>query len=111
MAALVAPLRPAKTRKLSGIAGGRGRNIELFRDPTESDEDLYEWVPLTKARGLITEWRTQSSGALVAFLHLLAIRAGPRLQSEAMRACWRTRPEHPDDSVSRYAYHASVRCS
>ena len=88
-----------------------GRNIELFRDPTESDKGLYEWVPLTTARGLNTEGQTQSPGTLVALLHLLAIRAGPRLQNEAMRACWRTGPERPDDWVSRYAYHASVRCS
>ena len=49
-----------------------GRNIELFRDPKESDEGLYEWVPLTTARGLITEGQTQNSGTLVALLHPLA---------------------------------------
>ncbi|WP_435110763.1 NUDIX hydrolase [Nocardiopsis synnemataformans] len=49
-----------------------GRDAELVADPTEFDEGVYEWVPLTKVRGLIAEGRVQSSGTLIALLHLLA---------------------------------------
>lgn len=49
-----------------------GRDAELIADPTEFDEGVYEWVPLAKARALIAEGRVQSSGTLIALLHLLA---------------------------------------
>ncbi|MEV6822725.1 NUDIX hydrolase [Nocardiopsis dassonvillei] len=49
-----------------------GREAELVADPTEFDEGVYEWVPLAKARALIAEGRVQSSGTLIALLHLLA---------------------------------------
>jgi 8-oxo-dGTP pyrophosphatase MutT (NUDIX family) len=49
-----------------------GRDAELVADPTEFDEGVYEWVPLTKVRGLIAEGQVQSSGTLIALLHLLA---------------------------------------
>ncbi|WP_017582913.1 NUDIX hydrolase [Nocardiopsis valliformis] len=49
-----------------------GRDAELVAEPTEFDEGTYEWVPLAKVRSLIAEGRVQSSGTLVALLHLLA---------------------------------------
>ncbi|NKY99598.1 NUDIX hydrolase [Nocardiopsis alborubida] len=49
-----------------------GRDAELVADPTEFDEGVYEWVPLAKTRALIAEGRVQSSGTLIALLHLLA---------------------------------------
>ncbi|WP_019607605.1 NUDIX hydrolase [Nocardiopsis sp. CNS-639] len=49
-----------------------GRDVELIADPTEFDEGVYEWVALAKARALIAEGRVQSSGTLIALLHLLA---------------------------------------
>ncbi|WP_444961438.1 NUDIX hydrolase [Nocardiopsis sp. M1B1] len=49
-----------------------GREAELVADPTEFDEGVYEWVPLAKTRALIAEGRVQSSGTLIALLHLLA---------------------------------------
>lgn len=49
-----------------------GYEATLVADPTEFDEGIYEWVPLAKARSLISEGRVQSSGTLVALLHLIA---------------------------------------
>ncbi|CAL9474472.1 hypothetical protein SUDANB121_02920 [Nocardiopsis dassonvillei] len=49
-----------------------GRDAELVAEPTELDEGVYEWVPLAKVRSLISEGRIQSSGTLVALLHILA---------------------------------------
>ncbi|KOX17016.1 NUDIX hydrolase [Nocardiopsis sp. NRRL B-16309] len=49
-----------------------GRGAELVADPTEFDECIYEWVSLAKVRSLIAEGRVQSSGTLVALLHILA---------------------------------------
>lgn len=49
-----------------------GRGAARDTDPTEFDEGLYEWVPLNKARSLIAEGQVQSSGTLIALLHLLS---------------------------------------
>jgi 8-oxo-dGTP pyrophosphatase MutT (NUDIX family) len=49
-----------------------GRDAELVADPTEFDEGVYEWVPLAKVRDLVSEGRVQSSGTLIALLHILA---------------------------------------
>lgn len=49
-----------------------GHEAELVADPTEFDEGVYEWVPLAKGRSLVGEGKVQSSGTLVALLHLLA---------------------------------------
>lgn len=49
-----------------------GRDTELVADPTEFDEGVYEWVPLAKVRDLVSEGRVQSSGTLIALLHILA---------------------------------------
>ncbi|MBB6119481.1 NUDIX hydrolase [Nocardiopsis algeriensis] len=49
-----------------------GRNAHLAADPTEFDEGVYEWIPLAKARKLIAQGQVQSSGTLIALLHLLA---------------------------------------
>ena len=49
-----------------------GRDTEPVADPTEFDEGVYEWVPLAEVRGLISKGRIQSSGTLIALLHILA---------------------------------------
>ncbi len=49
-----------------------GRGAELVAAPTEFDEGVYEWVPLVNVRSLVAEGQVQSSGTLVALLHLLA---------------------------------------
>ncbi|MGW9346540.1 NUDIX hydrolase [Nocardiopsis flavescens] len=49
-----------------------GRGAERVAEPTEFDEGVYEWVPLAKVRSLIAEGRIQSSGTLIALLHILA---------------------------------------
>ncbi|WP_431890655.1 NUDIX hydrolase [Nocardiopsis alba] len=49
-----------------------GRDAEPVADPTEFDEGVYEWVPLAEVRGLISKGRIQSSGTLIALLHILA---------------------------------------
>ena len=49
-----------------------GRDAEPAADPTEFDEGVYEWVPLVRVRDLIAKGRIQSSGTLIALLHLLA---------------------------------------
>ncbi|MFL1381381.1 NUDIX hydrolase [Nocardiopsis protaetiae] len=49
-----------------------GHDAELVAEPTELDEGVYEWVPLAKVRSLISEGRIQSSGTLIALLHILA---------------------------------------
>lgn len=49
-----------------------GRGTTLVADPTEFDEGIYEWVPLNKVRSLMGEGQVQSSGTLIALLHLLA---------------------------------------
>ncbi|GHD23184.1 NUDIX hydrolase [Nocardiopsis kunsanensis] len=48
-----------------------GKDAELVADPTESDEGDYEWVPLSDVHALICSGKVQSSGTLVALLHLL----------------------------------------
>lgn len=48
-----------------------GRDAELVSDPTEFDEGHYEWVPVSDVRNLIATGKVQSSGTLVALLHLL----------------------------------------
>ncbi|MBE3001018.1 NUDIX hydrolase [Nocardiopsis sp. HNM0947] len=48
-----------------------GRDAELIAEPTEFDEGRYQWVPVSDVRGLIAAGRVQSSGTLVALLHLL----------------------------------------
>src|SRR5699024_12653341 len=50
-----------------------GREAVLAADPTEFDEGFYEWVPLSKVRSLVSEGKVQSSGTLVALLHLLTL--------------------------------------
>src|SRR5690625_918647 len=50
-----------------------GCDVELVAEPTEFDEGVYEWVPLAKVRSLVAEGRVQSSGTLVALLHLLTL--------------------------------------
>lgn len=49
-----------------------GRSISSTDDPTELDEGIYVWVPLAKVRSLISEGQIQSSGTLIALLHLLS---------------------------------------
>ncbi|MFB8766427.1 NUDIX hydrolase [Nocardiopsis alba] len=49
-----------------------GRDADLVADPTEFDEGVYEWVPLAEIRGLISTGHVQSSGTLIALLHILA---------------------------------------
>jgi 8-oxo-dGTP pyrophosphatase MutT (NUDIX family) len=51
-----------------------GRGIELVADPTEFDEGVYEWVPLAKTQELISAGQVQSSGTLIALLHLSSAR-------------------------------------
>ena len=50
-----------------------GREAVLVADPTEFDEGFYEWVSLSKVRSLVSEGKVQSSGTLVALLHLLTL--------------------------------------
>jgi 8-oxo-dGTP pyrophosphatase MutT (NUDIX family) len=49
-----------------------GRGAVRAAAPTEFDEGLYEWVPLSKVKSLIAEGQIQSSGTLIALLHLLS---------------------------------------
>lgn len=49
-----------------------GYDAEPVTEPTEFDEGVYAWVPLAKVRSLISEGRIQSSGTLIALLHILA---------------------------------------
>ncbi|NYE46701.1 hypothetical protein HDA32_001821 [Spinactinospora alkalitolerans] len=49
-----------------------GREASLVADPSELDEGTYERGPLSKARSLIAAGQVQSSGTLVALLHILS---------------------------------------
>ncbi|PSK96023.1 NUDIX domain-containing protein [Murinocardiopsis flavida] len=53
-----------------------GRNPELVAEPTELDEGRYEWVPLAKVPDLISSGQLQSSGTLMALLHILGTKSG-----------------------------------
>ncbi|WP_243742464.1 NUDIX hydrolase [Actinorugispora endophytica] len=52
-----------------------GRTPERVGDPSEFDEGRFEWVPMAKVPELIAVGQIQSSGTLIALLHVLTNRS------------------------------------
>lgn len=50
------------------------RGVSRICDPTERDEGIFGWVPLSRTGQLIAEGKIGNSGTLIGLLHVLAHR-------------------------------------